>query len=209
MKPNAFMGLLAIAIFFVAAVPAHAVLVQTTVTGTVDVAEATNPFGLSVGDTATAVAVYDDALVDPADPAFVLAIDSDPAFSLTIDFNTFTFTENLDSDFGSGFPFLTFNLGDISGIDFEISEWVFGGFTALEFGSFAAGTRFFLDDLDPNAPTVVLLEGTWDLENSVTVPFSSQVPEPHTVLLFSAGLIGLRYAKKRRTNRTNSVVFSE
>ena len=197
---NAFIKLVTMAVFILAVAPAHAVLVQTTVIGTVDLADATNPFNLSVGDTVTAVAVYDDALVDPTDPNFRLEIDSDPAFSLTIDFNTFIFTEDLDSDFGNGFPFLTFNLGDISGINFEISEWTFGGFTDLELGAFATNTRFFLDDRDPSAEAPVLLEGTWDFVNAVTVPVSPQVPEPHTVLLLGAGLIGLRYAKKRRLN---------
>lgn len=175
------------------AAPANAVLVETTVTGIVELAEPTNPFGLSVGDFVTAVTVYDDALLTGVGVEMV-EIDSDPLFSLTIEFGAFTFTEDLDSDFGTGKPELNFDGGELSGIDIEIDPLVFGGFLDLTLGSFDADRQFFLDDNNPPpGGAVALLEGRWSFDSAVTVPVGGPPPvptsEPMTMLMLGAGLI--------------------
>ena len=83
--------------------PALAVPVTATITGTVDIALADNPFDLSVNDTVTAVAMYDDSLVSLSGLSDI-AIDSDPAFSLNLIFGELTLVETDDRDFGGGFP---------------------------------------------------------------------------------------------------------
>lgn len=170
---------------------AQAVPVTTTITGSVDSADAGNPFGLAVGDMVTAVAVYDDGGV-PAAGAFTLAIDSDPSFALTITLGNFIFQESDDDLFGSGAPRLEFNDGALVGIDFEVDGFPFGGFPDLIVGAFDNDTRWFLDEFVSGAPDNVLLEGTWDFVNAVTVPdVVTSIPEPTTFLLFAGGLVGL------------------
>ncbi|TQV74442.1 PEP-CTERM sorting domain-containing protein [Denitrobaculum tricleocarpae] len=183
---------------FLTSPAAYAVPVTTTVQGSVDLADASNPFGLSAGDVVTAIATYDDAGI-PAVGASNLAFDSDPTFSLTITFGNFTFEASDDDDFGSGFPRFQFSDGALTGIEFERDGFAFGGFTDLTVGEFTGQTQWFLED---NIGSVeVLLEGTWDFANAVTEPNDAVVvvSEPGSLLLFAAGFIGLcGYSRRRR-----------
>ncbi len=180
---------LGLALFLVT--PAQAVLVTTTVTGSVDLADASNPFGLTTADSVTAVAVYDDGGI-PAVGAFNLPIDSNPSFSLTITLGSFTFVETDDDKFGTGFPRLAFLDGQLDGIDFERDGFPFGAFPDLIVGGFDGETRWFLDEFVSGGANNVLLEGTWDLANAVTVPnVVTDVPEPATWPLFAGALFGL------------------
>ena len=170
---------------------AEAVPVTTTITGSVDSADAGNPFDLAVGDMVTAVAVYDDGGI-PAAGAFTLAIDSDPSFALTITLGSFIFQESDDDLFGSGAPRLEFNDGALVGIEFEIDGFPLGAFPDLIVGAFDNNTRWFLDEFVSGAPDNALLDGTWDFANAVTVPdVVAAIPEPTTFLLFAGGLVGL------------------
>lgn len=177
---------LGLALFLVT--PAQAVLVTTTVTGSVDLADASNPFGLTTADSVTAVATYDNSAIPAAGP-FTLQIDSNPAFALTITLGSFVYVETDDDLFGGGFPRVEFNNGAVSGINFEIDGFALAGFIDLTVGAFNARTRWYLDD-NLGQPTV-LLEGTWDFANAVTVPVITEVAEPPAWPLFAAGLIGL------------------
>lgn len=176
---------------------AYAVPVTTTVQGVVEIADASNPFGLSVGDVVTAVGTYDDGSI-PAVGASNIEFDSDPSFSLTITLGNFTFEASDDDDFGAGFPRFQFSDGALTGIEFERDGFAFGGFTDLTLGEFAGQAEWFLED---NIGAVeVLLEGVWDFGNAVTVPVDRvvAVSEPGSLLLFAAGFIGLCGYSRRR-----------
>lgn len=176
---------------------AQAIPVTTTVPGSVDVADASNPFGLTTSDMVSAVAVYDDGTI-PGAGAFNLPIDSDPTFSLTITLGSFVFTETDDTSFGSGFPRLVFNNGSLVGINFKIDGFAFGAFADLIVGSFGPQeSLWFLDDFTSGD---TLLEGAWDFANAVTEPnATTDVPEPDTWPLFAGGLMGLLALGRRRS----------
>lgn len=193
--------ILALALIFLTT-SAQAVPVTTTITGSVDFADASNPFGLAVGDMVTAVAVYDDGGI-PAAGAFTLAIDSDPSFTLTVTLGSFVFQESDDDLFGSGAPRLEFNDGALVGVDFEIDGFPFGGFPDLVVGAFDNNTRWFLDEFVAGGANNVLLEGTWDFANAVTVPdVVASIPEPTAFLLFAGGLVGLAGMTRKARHNT-------
>ncbi len=184
------------------AAPAQAVLVTTTVEGNVDFAVAGNPFGLAVGDTVTAVAVYDDAGIPAAGPFDVL-FNSGSGNSLTITFGSFEFEEEDDDAFLGTFPRLEFTNAAPSGLDFEIDGFSLPGFADLTLGEFSSETRWFLDD-NVGSPQV-LLEGTWDFANAVTVPVNDPGPgpmvvsEPGSWMLLATGFLGLiGFARRQR-----------
>lgn len=184
---------------------AYAVPVTTTVQGSVDLADARNPFGLSVGDVVTVVGSYDDAGVSAAG-ASTVAFDSDPSFSLTITLGSFTFLATDDDEFGSGFPKFQFSNGALTGIEFERDGFAFGGFTDLTVGEFAGQTQWFLED---NVGAVeVLLEGTWGFDNAVTVVDDVvvvAVSEPGALLLFATGFMGLLGVSRRKHRRIRPI----
>ncbi|MGD1876992.1 MAG: PEP-CTERM sorting domain-containing protein [Kiloniellaceae bacterium] len=186
--------------------PAQAIPVTTTVTGSVDFADGSNPFGLATAEAVTAVAVYDDGGI-PAAGAFNLPIDGDPTFSLTITLGSFVFTEIADTSFGSGFPRLVFDNGNLVGIDFEIDGFPLGGFADLILGAFGPqDSLWFLDEFVSGAPNNVLLEGSWDFANAVTEPNAiTEVPEPDTWPLLAGGLVGLLALSRRRPKAIPSV----
>ncbi|GAB4568190.1 MAG: hypothetical protein Tsb0017_28510 [Geothermobacteraceae bacterium] len=181
---------------------AQAILVTTTVSGSVDFADASNPFGLTTADSVTAVATYDDSGIPTAAP-FTLAIDSDPGFALTITLGSFVFQETDDDLFGSGAPRLEFNNGALVGISFEIDGFPFGIFPDLIVGSFDNDTRWFLDEFVAGGADNTLLEGTWDFANAVTLPndVSVSLPEPATWLILASGLLGLVGMTRRASRR--------
>ena len=184
------------------AAPAQAVLVTTTIEGSVDLADASNPFGLTVGDTVTAVAIYDDTGIPALGTSDVL-FNSGSGNSLTITFGSFEFEEEDDDAFLLTFPRLEFTNGAPSGLDFEIDGFSLPGFTDLTLGEFSSETRWFLDD--NVGPVEVLLEGTWDFANAVTVPVDDPGPgpiavsEPGSWMLLATGFAGLLgFARQRR-----------
>lgn len=190
--------------------PAQAALVTTTVNGTVNLADPSNPFGLGIGDTATAVTTYDNAGI-PAVGDSSIEVDSSSAFSLTITLGSFTFTATDDNQFGNGFPLLQFLDDALIGIDFSRTDFALGPFPNLHVGSFTPPlstihSNFYLDEhnLSDNTFVKTLLEGSWDFANARTVPVATAVPEPSTWLLLSAGLIGLlgfNSLQKRRSQQ--------
>lgn len=174
------------------AAPAAAALVRTTVTGDVTLAEAGNPLGLGVGDAVTAVAVYDDALVDPTDPLDTLLILSDPRFSLTITLGSFTYTQALES-FPPGFPDLLFVDGTLDGIRFSVNPLALGAFTNLRLTDFEGGRAAGLDQLDAGGSFVrPLVEARWSFDSAVTTPL------PAAAWLLSGALAALAVVRHRR-----------
>ena len=100
----------------VAALPAHAVEVTMAVPGVVTAAHPSNPFGLAVNNTVTAVAVYDTGDIAPH-PSFDDPFISIPGKgSLTITLGTFTYTDLDDTNFdlSPAFPGLFFTNPDYS-----------------------------------------------------------------------------------------------
>lgn len=187
---------------FLTSSASYAVPVTTTIQGSVDLADPSNPFDLSAGDVVTIVGSYDDAGVS-AVGASTVAFDSDASFSLTITLGSFTFLATDDDDFGSGFPRFAFVNGALSGIEFERDGFAFGGFTDLTVGEFSGQTQWFLDD---NLGAVeTLLEGTWDFSNAVTVVEDVDVvavSEPGSALLLAAGFLGLCGYRRREHRKT-------
>ena len=179
---------------FLMVLPAQAVSVTTTVNGVMDIAQIGNPFGLSVGDSVTAEAVYDDAGI-PDTGVVILNVDSNPRYSLTITFGSFTFEETDVDSFGLGFPKLQFLNGSLQGFDFSLRQLALGGFPFLQVGVFGSiilenitiYDQFFVNDISQED---VFLEGTWDFSHAQTVP-SEAIPEPSTWLLFGTGFMGL------------------
>lgn len=178
------------ALFLIAPL-ANAALVQSTVTGVVDLAN-TNPFGITTSTPVSAVAVYNDALLDPT-MSGTIEIDANPDFSLDITIGPYTFSGLDDAAFGTGQPAVTFTNGDISGI-------AFADLTNLP--TFAVGTGASLDRFLAVATSGELFSGSWTASSTLTIPMtggrSLALPEPATLALFGACLVALGAGKRRR-----------
>lgn len=174
----------AAALLMAASISAHAALVTTPFTGTIEKALAGNPFGVGVGDTVFASATYDDALV-AATGISVIEIDSNPAFDLRVTIGSTVITADQDIGYGFGYPRLEFTDGLLTGVDIR-AQFDLGLFV-MEFGTLPPGmVKFYLDALGSEA----VLEGTFVLP-------PAPVPIPPAIFLFGTALAGLAVIGRR------------
>jgi hypothetical protein len=143
---------------------AQAILVSTSITGEVTLDnDGDNPFGLTVGDTISVSAIYDDAVI-VADDQYWLA--DYTGWDLTIDIGTETFSHSdvTEADYTSFY----FSGGFIDGIEFFIEDFALPGFDHLLMEDFDAAYSFFVDEWDPDAglPGTRYLEVEWDFANA-------------------------------------------
>ena len=158
---------------------AHAQMVNFTLTGTVNNTMQNtwyydkNVFGLSIGDTITATASFDDRLINAGGTSL---IDFDaPGIEMIINVGNTTFTD--DDDFSAG-AWLYFYDGLFDGLSFNSDVW------DKDFDSSNFCCDFNGDDFD----------GTW---TSASV---SAVPVPAAIWLFGSGLLGLAGMARRKAS---------
>jgi len=158
---------------------ANAAMVDFTLTGTVDYGDesAPNAFGLTAGDTITAVGSFDDSVLSGG--SGTIDFSSSSTNSLTIYVGTETFTASNDVGFGSGNgPSMTLSSNLLT--DFNFYALAGNSGAPADFSSFFDT----FDDLDA-------MSGTW--AGTLTV-----VPVPAAVWLFGSGLLGLAGVARRR-----------
>jgi len=149
---------------------ANAQLVNFTVEGNVTLAGGSNIFGLSVGDTITANAIFDDSLISGTGTSLIDF--SDPLLGIDLIITTGSGTyANADEVLGGAW--LWFYNGVFDGLDYSASDEEFDSFN-LNF----TGTD---------------LGGTW------TTATLAPVPVPAALWLFGSGLIGLVGIVRRKT----------
>ena len=169
---------------------AQAAMVKTSFTGEVtEDNNGTNPFGLFNGEEISGYAIYDDAEVIGTSADEDLFVDDYTGWDFSITLGTFTFTQSDVTD--PTYTSFWFNMGDLDGIEFFIDPIYVGIYLNLLIEDFDAGRRLFVEDADSGDP--VYLEAVWDFENATTAP----VPIPGTLLLLSAGLLGVVGLRKK------------
>jgi hypothetical protein len=143
---------------------AQAVLVSTSFTGEVTFNNnGDNPFGLTVGDTITASAIYDNAVIAADDQYW---LDDYTGWDLVIEIGneTFSHSDVTEADYTSFY----FASGFIDGIEFFIEDFALPGFDHLLMEDFNAAYSFFVDEWDPDAGLqgTRYLEVEWDFANA-------------------------------------------
>lgn len=163
---------------------ATAALIDFSIDGLVDSADAGNIFNVSVGSTITATGSFDDSLLTGGQGLVT---------DLIITVGDLTFDNSMDA-FGGGAITLTAG-GAFDNLLYEANEGLLGSaafFDSLSFARFT-GSAF-------NGPRVqgqfteLAIAGTWD-QSTFTV-----VPVPAALWLFGSGLLGL-VGFTRRKNR--------
>ena len=165
---------LALAGLFIGGSVANAAVVNFTIDGIVNSADAGNVFNLSAGNTISASGSFDDSVLSGGDTGTVL-FDMSSGNSLSLSFGTMTFQASDDIDYASGNPFITLNAGSLTAFDFAANVGTLGYLTSFEL------------NVDAEDDSYNFVNATW---TGITID-STTVPVPAAVWLFGSGLLGL------------------
>ncbi len=161
---------------------AQAALVNYVITGDVvagDEDGSLNAFGLTAGDTITALGIFDDSVLTAGSGSIDFSLGS--GNTMTINVGTETFTASNDTGFGTGSgPSITLSSFELADLDFLAFIGTNGA--PADFNS--SFTSF--DDND-------VMFGDWQTNVQI-----SPVPVPAAVWLFGSGILGLVAVARRR-----------
>ncbi len=200
MKKLAIIAIIALSLTAMKMKDASAVLMETTITGTVTSASAGNVFGLDAGDTISGFACWDnvhldasgDGIIEFGDPS-ISDPQQDPNHKLHWIVGTLMFDETDDNGYSAGFfPLLDVIGGNAVSIDYQTT--------------FGSDDFFALVDntFDSYGLLGLQLEGTLEFSTGIKISDTQQapVPEPTTVMLLSIGILSLAGAEVRRRRKT-------
>lgn len=164
---------------------AQAALVNFTLTGVVDSAQADNIYGLKKEGTVSVAGIFDDSVLSSGLDEISFAPISN---SLTVTAGSYSFTKADDNDFETGhYPTILLTNGKFDGFDFAARAGTSGSFHSQPLG-------FYGND-DNNK----YISGSWTpLSFSMTPVPTSAVPIPAAAWLFGSGLLGLVGVARRK-----------
>ena len=155
---------------------ASATVVVFAVRGVTDDGQEGNAWDINPGDFIDATGTFDD-IVLTGGTGFVFLDTVGNSLNLAI--GTQTYNASDDDAFGTGFPFLEFNRGQLVDLNFSTTS---GGIQLMSSGGSVTG----VDSLGLG------FNATWDFSTY------SVVPVPPAVWLFGSGLIGLIGIARRK-----------
>ena len=164
---------------------ANAALVDFTLIGNVETADAGNIFSLSAGNTITATGSIDDSLLAGGTSGLIT--------NLLITAGDLTFNESMDL-FGEAWIRLTAN-GDLYALTYQAEEDQLGSLARFHssFDSFLGSSISTTPDEFGLYPTLGIT-GHWDVSSFT----ATVVPVPAAVWLFGSGLLGLVGVARRK-----------
>lgn len=176
-------GALALTMIAMAA-PASAALVNFSIQGTVRSVNSINAFGLTVGESVFATAMYDDSLVSLTGASSVSFGFGGNSFGMPLmfDIGSVMLNQRNDVSFASTFPLLAFLDGAFASFNFNAEPGVNN--SPVDFETF-----FFAFNGQDG------LAGDWNIESLSITP---KVPEPTTLALLGLGLAGFAAATRRK-----------